>query len=476
MADPKSRIGLIETRVFLTTIIILGALYIFAGFASYFVPAGQYTESVVNGQVVEVYEQIEQTPIPIWKIILAPFLSVTGKNGPKIIVLILFIVLIGGSFSIMYKSGILPAVIIRLVERFKEQKSLFLILTIFLFSLLGSGFGCFEELIPLVIIFVPIAYRMGWDSVTGVALPFVSTGFGFAAAMFNPFTIGTAQKLADLPLFSGIYLRIPIFLITTTIVILYLIYYTRKIEKYPHRSLTYQSDRYLKKQMTLEQPASEDLNIKSPIIVMVVCLILVGSVVIGGMVIPIIKELAFPLIAIIFLIMGFGVGFTAGNGLKAVLKYFGKGLLDFSPTVIIILMAASTGYMIEIGNIMDTFLYHISNLIEGTSRGVAAILLYFFQMMMNFLIPSGTGQAILTIPIMAPLADLIGITRQTVVLAYQFGDGFSNMIWPTNPLVHIAIGLGGVSYKNWVKWILPIQICLFIVSCLFLLLAVSIKY
>ena len=209
---------------------------------------------------------------------------------------------------------------------------------------------------------------------------------------------------------------------------------------------------------------------------MVVCLILVGSVVIGGMVIPIIKELAFPLIAIIFLIMGFGVGFTAGNGLKAVLKYFGKGLLDFSPTVIIILMAASTGYMIEIGNIMDTFLYHISNLIEGTSRGVAAILLYFFQMMMNFLIPSGTGQAILTIPIMAPLADLIGITRQTVVLAYQFGDGFSNMIWPTNPLVHIAIGLGGVSYKNWVKWILPIQICLFIVSCLFLLLAVSIKY
>jgi len=476
MEQSKSRIGLIETKVFFTTILILGILYIFAGSASYFVPAGHYTESVVNDEAVKVYEQIEGTPIPIWKILLAPFLSVTGKNGPKIIVLILFIVLIGGSFSIMYKSGILPAVIVRLVKRFKDQKSLFLILTIFLFSLLGSGFGCFEELIPLIIIFVPIAYRMGWDSVTGVALPFVATGFGFAAALFNPFTIGTAQKLADLPLFSGIYLRIPIFLITTTIVILYLIYYTRKIEKNPQRSLTYHSDKHLKKQLTLEQPADETLNIKYPVIVMVVCLILVGSVVVGGMGIPMIKELAFPLIAVIFLIMGFGVGFTAGNDLKSVLKYFGKGLLDFSPTVIIILMAASTGYMIEIGNIMDTFLYHISNFIEGTSKGLAAILLYFFQMMMNFLIPSGTGQAILTIPIMAPLADLIGITRQTVVLAYQFGDGFSNMIWPTNPLVHIAIGLGGVSYKNWVKWILPIQICLFIVSVLFLLLAVSINY
>jgi uncharacterized ion transporter superfamily protein YfcC len=476
MANSKSRIGLIETRVFLTTILILGTLYIFAGFASYFIPAGQYSEKIVNDQTVKVYEKIDQTPIPIWKIILAPLLSVSGKNGPKILVLVLFIVLIGGSFSIMYKSGILPAIVMRLVERFSDRKTLFVILTVFIFSMLGSGFGCFEELIPMVIIFVPIAHRMGWDSITGVALPFVSTGFGFAAAMFNPFTIGTAQKLADLPLFSGIYLRVPIFIITTTLVALYLIFYIRKIENDPAKSMTFEADRYLKKELAPEQTIDANMTIRGPIIILTICLILVVSIVLGGMVVSIIKELAFPLIALVFLIMGFGVGFTAGNNYKTVFQYFGKGLLEFSPTIIIILMAASTGYMIEIGNIMDTLLYNISNFIQGTSKGLAAILLYFFQMMMNFLVPSGTGQAILTIPIMAPLADLIGITRQTVVLAYQFGDGFSNIIWPTNPLVHIAIGLGGVSYKTWFKWILPIQVCLFIVSCLFLLLAVAINY
>ncbi|HEX9975197.1 MAG TPA: hypothetical protein VGD14_24305 [bacterium] len=476
MPNTKSRIGLIETKVFLTTILILGTLYIFAGFASHFIPAGRYLEQTVNDKTIKIYTKITQTPIPIWKIIAAPFLSVTGKNGIKIVTLILFIVLIGGSFSIMYKSGILPVFVLRVVARFSGRKILFIVLTVFIFSLLGAGFGCFEELMPMVIIFVPIAYRMGWDSITGVALPLLSTGFGFSAAMFNPFTIGTAQKLADLPLFSGLYLRVPIFLITTTIVILYLIYYTRKIENDPTRSLTYETDRNLKQELALEQTVDQNITIRGPIIVMAICFVLLISVVLGGIVIPIIKEYSFPLIALVFLIMGFGVGFASGNKFKAVFKYFGKGLLDFSPTIIIILMAASTGYMIEIGNIMDTLLFHISNFIQGTSKGMAAILLYFFQMTMNFLVPSGTGLAILTIPIMAPLADLIGISRQTVVLAYQFGDGFSNIIWPTNPLLHIAIGFGSVSYKNWVKWILPIQLCLFIVCCLFLLLAVAINY
>ncbi|MCU0645084.1 MAG: TIGR00366 family protein [bacterium] len=476
MTKTKSRVGLIETKVFFTTLIILGTLYLVAGFASYFIPAGQYQENIVNDQPIKVYQRIAQTPIPVWKIIAAPLLSVTGKNGIKIITLILFIVLIGGSFSIMYQSGVLPALVIRIVERFRNRKTLFLVLTVFIFSLLGAGFGCFEELMPMIMIFVPIAYRMGWDSMTGVALPLLSTGFGFSAAMFNPFTVGTAQKLADLPLFSGLPLRLLIFLITTTLVIFYLIYYTRKIEKHPTRSLTHESDRFLKQKLSEEPGIDNNIMVQGPVIVMVICFILVITVVLGGMVIPIIKDYSFPMIALLFVIMGFGVGFASGDKSNAILKYFGKGLLDFSPTIIIILMAASTGYMIEIGNIMDTLLFHIANLIQGASQGMAAILLYFFQMLMNFLVPSGTGLAILTIPIMAPLADIIGISRQTVVLAYQFGDGFSNLIWPTNPLLHIAIGFGSVSYKNWVKWVLPIQLCLFIICCLFLLLAVAIHY
>jgi uncharacterized ion transporter superfamily protein YfcC len=151
-------------------------------------------------------------------------------------------------------------------------------------------------------------------------------------------------------------------------------------------------------------------------------------------------------------------------------------LVDFAPAIMLILMAASVGYLIEIGNIMDTMLLYVSDAIRGLGQGAAVISLYFFQTAMNMLVPSGTGQAVLTIPILAPLGDLIGISRQTVVLAFQFGDGFSNLIWPTNAMLLIALGLAGISYKDWFKWIWPLQIMLMLLSISFLLLAVAIGY
>lgn len=139
-------------------------------------------------------------------------------------------------------------------------------------------------------------------------------------------------------------------------------------------------------------------------------------------------------------------------------------------------MASSVGYLIEEGKIMDTILHSIATRVEGLGAGSAAIMLYLMQMAMNFLVPSGTGQAALTIPILAPLGDIIGVSRQTVILAFQFGDGFSNLIWPTNPMLLIAIGLGSVPYRTWLKWIIPIQLLLIIYSITFLLIAVHIGY
>jgi len=223
----------IELRVFLTTIIILGVMILIAGFSSYFIQAGELVPIVKEGKSVQVYNTIEQTPIPVWKILVSPLLCVTGKNGAKIIVLVLFILIIGGSFAILNKSGVLPGIVSGLVKRFSDRRQLFLIINVIVFSLMGSCLGILEEIAPLILIFVPLAHRMGWDSITGVAIPFLSAGFGFAAATFNPFTVGTAQKLADVALFSGLSLRIPIFILTTLTVILYLLYYTKKIEKKP---------------------------------------------------------------------------------------------------------------------------------------------------------------------------------------------------------------------------------------------------
>jgi uncharacterized ion transporter superfamily protein YfcC len=227
----------------------------------------------------------------------------------------------------------------------------------------------------------------------------------------------------------------------------------------------------------LQFNSSEHVRNRTAVVAYVVfCMALIVAVVVSGMFVPVVQELAFPLIAVVFLLMGVGTGVIARVGVGPVAKYFFRGLGDFAPAIVFILMAASVGYLIEIGNVMDTMLFYISQEVGSLGRYASALALYGFQMLMNLFVPSGTGQAVLTIPILAPLGDLVGLTRQTVVLAYQCGDGFSNLIWPTNPLLLIAIGLAGVSYREWFRFVIPLQVALVLISCLFLMLAVAINF
>lgn len=474
-ADDMNRTS-IPLKVLISTVIILGILIIAAGTATYIVPAGTFKEVTQDNHPVKVYQKVEQTPVPLWKIALAPILSLTGKNGPKIIVLLLFILFIGGSFSVMLYSGIIPTIMGKLVNRFWRQKTLLLMISIMIFSLMGSCLGILEELIPMIVLFIPLALSLGWDSLSGLAIVLLSLGFGFSAAMFNPFTLGTAQRLADLPLFSGLALRLALFIVTTSMVVFYLFRYVHRVENDPTISVTYATDLAMKRVLAPETTSDQIKNTRGIVVFIVFCFALIIGVVVGGAIIKSVQDLAFPLIMLIFLLMGIGSGLISGAGWKTVVRYFLKGLADFAPAIIIIPMAFAVGYLIEIGNVMDTILYTIAKSTMGFGKNTAALLLYFCQMFINFFVPSGSGQAALTIPILAPLGDLVGISRQTVVLAFQMGDGFSNLIWPTNPLLLIALGLAKVSYKDWFRWILPIQLALMAVCILFLILAVQINY
>jgi uncharacterized ion transporter superfamily protein YfcC len=174
--------------------------------------------------------------------------------------------------------------------------------------------------------------------------------------------------------------------------------------------------------------------------------------------------------------MGFSVGLVSGYQFKKVFKLFKDGLIDFSPAIILILMASSIGWLIVEGNIMATMMHFVSLKTQGLSREMSAILMYLFQLFMNFLVSSGSGQAMLTIPIMSQLGDVLGLTRQITVLAFQLGDGFSHAFWPTNPLLMVVIGLAGIRYKDWFKFMLPLQLILAMTSIIFLLIAVKINY
>ena len=455
----------IEGRVYLTTIIILILLITAAGILVSYVPRGEFVSTGETPDQDREYRDLGKASIPVWKIVLSPLLSLTGSSGPRIIVLILFILIIGGSFSVMNKSGLLPAILDSLVTRFYRNKKILLFITVVFFSLIGSALGILEEVVPLILIFVPLAIKLGWDPFTGIAIPFLSAGIGFAAATFNPFTLGTAQRLAGIPLFSGLSLRFPLFIVTTLLVVIFLLRYTAKFDK--TNSVT---------EPLVPDGGNSFRNLKKAVVFIIICFSGLALLVAAGNFYTPLSDYSFPIIALIFLIMGIGVGVISGGGGKTIASYFFSGTLSFAPAIILILLAAAVGYIIETGGILPTLLNYVSPRLASLGRGGGALLLYFVQMGINFFIPSGSGQAVLTIPILAPLGDLIGVSRQTVVLAFQFGDGFSNLLWPTNPMLLIALGLAGIGYKDWLKKVLPLQGILFLICCGVLLLAVSIGY
>jgi uncharacterized ion transporter superfamily protein YfcC len=460
----------------LSTLIILALLVALAGASTHFIPAGKYEDAMQNGQMVKVYQQIDPAPVPIWKIVLAPVLALTGKNGPKIIVIFALIVILGGSFTILIKTGVINEMLARLERSFSDRKILLLTICAFGCAFLCSTFGMMEEFLPVLIIFVPFAIRLGWDDITGFAVILLMVGFGFAAATFNPFTVGVAQTLANIPLFSGVGLRILFFIVVISISIFYIVRYARKIEKNPEKSVTRSEQNPFQEQAEMDLKIGQVRNARAIMLLVLGCfLVLAASVGIGTKV-KIVGDLIMIILLLVFLVLGFGAGILSGAGIRKVVKHFFKGLGTFSPAIPVIMLAFSVSYLVEIGLVMDTILHFIATSLEGFGRHGGAVILFFSQMLINFFVPSGSGQAALTIPILAPLGDIIGVSRQTVVLAYQMGDGFSNMLWPTHPLLMIGLGFAGIRYTKWIRWSLPLHLLIMLICVGFLIVAVEIGY
>lgn len=454
---PAPRAAYIEARVFATTAAFLTALVLLAGLAGRLLPAGE----IVTLDGAPTWRPIAADPVPWWGVLTAPIRVLGGPDGPKLIVLTLFILLIGGSFAVLDRGGVLPALLARLAARYADRRRRLLLVNVVAFALIGSTLGILEEIVPLILLYVPLARRFGWDPRVGMAIPFLSAGMGFSAATFNPFTVGTAQKLAGLPLFSGLGLRVAFLAVTITLVALFLLWRTRG----DHAAAA--------------EPVAAPPPLARPRATLgwlAAGLALVFVIVLAGARVAAIQDLAFPLIGLVFVAMGVGGGLIAGVAPRRVLGDFTRGLAAFAPAVALILLAGSVGFLISEAGVMATLVARLAALVDGWSQSAAAVAIYASQMLVNLAVPSGTGQAVLTIPVLAPLGDLIGLSRQTVVLAFQCGDGFSNMLWPTNPMLLIALGLARVSWRDWFVWVLPLQLALAAASVGVLLVAVATGY
>jgi uncharacterized ion transporter superfamily protein YfcC len=463
-------------RTFISAVLILACLIIIAGVLTHLVPGGEFQREIADGREIIVpgtFRYTEAKGLPVWRWFTAPVEVLWGPDSLMIISIILFILIIGGAFAILDETGVLAAAIGNVVAALGHRKYLLLgIITLF-FMLFGSLLGILEEIVPLVPLAVALAWSLGWDSLTGLGMSLLATGFGFAAGISNPFSIGVAQRIANLPPFSGAGFRAGVFVLVYLVLMVFLVRHAKRVEKNPQVSPVWQEDAHAR-----ATEGSRDLQMakaeKASLIWFACTLLAILGLIITASQIPGLSDYTMPLVALLFLIGGLGAGLLAKRGWK-VFQTFARGAMGILPGTVLILMAMSVKYIITSGGIMDTVLHQASEVISQTSAAGASLLIYVVVLVLNFFIGSATAKAFLVMPLITPLADLVGVTRQVAVLAFAFGDGFSNVLYPTNPVLLIALGLTVVSYPKWFRWVIGLQLAVLALTALLLLAAVAIN-
>lgn len=483
--DVSLKIG---KRTFLIAFAILLLLMVTVGVLTQVVPTGSYAREVVNGKetIVQDSFQLKEVPrLPVYRWFTAPFEVLLSSDGAVIIVIILFLLAVGMAFSLLERSGIMALFIVGVVRRFSRMKYLLMAIIVFAFMLLGAVLGTFEENIALVPLLIALSYCMGWDTLVGLGMSLLASCFGFTAAISNPFSIAITQRIAGLPLYSGFGYRLVIFLVYFGVVYLFLYRYARKIEKTPEKSLVYAEDQHLREkyrdvgsvqQMLNAKTAQEYKRIKAAGAVFTVFVLLILGIILAASVVPALSDVSLPAIGLLMFVGGLIAASVAGVPGKERLHILGRAAVGIAPGIVLILMAMSVKFIINNGGIMDTILYYTAGQIMHTSPYVAILLVYALILLLELFVGSSSAKAFLVMPLIAPLSDLVGLTRQTSVMAFCFGDGFSNIIYPTNPVLLICLGLTVVTYTKWMRWTLKLQLLSFGLACVFLLIGVATHY
>lgn len=471
----------ISQRAFIQSALILFVLMMIAGVLTLVVPAGQYTRLEVDGRETidpASFQFTARPEYPIWRWFVAPLEVLGSESGLTVIVIIVVLFFAGGAFAVLDKTGTLKAFIGRIVRRFREQKYLLLWMVSLAFMFLGATLGTFEEVVLLVPVMIALSYSLGWDALVGLGMSILATNMGFSAAISNPYTLGVAQGLAELPLFSGAWLRIIVFIVIYLLFGWFLSAYARRIDRDPAASLVHGEDAAEREKYkgTDASLIEEDPKQNRAMNFFGLFLLFVFAVMLMGPFVPAISDYALPLVGILFLIGGLGAGFLSGAGGKKVWQGLVEGWGGLAPSVPLILMAASIRYIIDSGGVTDTLLHAAAEPFRQLGGFPAALVVYALALGIEFFIASGSAKAFLMMPILLPLADLVGVTRQTTVLAYIFGDGFSNLAYPTNPVLLISLGLTVVSYPKWIRWTAKLWVGVILVTVAFLGIAVAIHY
>ena len=432
---------------------------------TWLLPAGQYDTQDRDGRTYTVagsYHAVESSPQGIAAVLTAP-----AKGFKDCADIIVFIFITGAIFTILERTGTVNAVIMGtsyLFSRREKLKKWFIPASMVLFSMGGAVFGMEEETLIFIPLFIPLALSLGYDSVVGVSIPFLGAWAGFCAAFMNPFTVGISQGIAQLPLYSGLGYRLLVWFICTVVIIAFVTWYGEKIRKNPRQSITYDIDQERRKNLDLTVVQKPQFK-RSHIIISIVFALGMIGLVIGVAV----YEWYIVEISGLFLGVGLLCALIARLSLNQTTDAIIDGARSMVSVAVMLALARAIVVVASDGRILDTVLHGIATMIGHLHPLAAVDGMFVAHSFLNFFIASGSGQAVLTMPVMIPLSDLMHISPQLSILAYQFGEGWTNAIIPTAPVTMAALGMAGIPWLKWARWNIKLQIILAVLSMLLLI-------
>ncbi|PTK60406.1 C4-dicarboxylate ABC transporter permease [Staphylococcus nepalensis] len=442
-------------------------IIVVASLLTYIIPAGEYAREKKDGQTLVVsgsYQEVSQQGVSFFDIFRAiPEGLISGGE------IVFYIFLVGGAFGIVHKTGAFENGVNKAMNVLGSYKALMIPLTMTIFSILGFSIGLAEETIIFVPIGIIIARTLGYDAMTGAAMVILGASSGFIGGMLNPFTVGVAQSVAELTLFSGWGLRSVIYVFILLAAVTTVMLYARKVKHDSSKSIVYELEQTESQSgKAIETPRfTKRQGIGLLLIVAAIVLNVYGIFTYGW---------SFNEMSANFLLAGLLAGVIGGLGINGTFEAMIEGMKDILFGAMIVGFAKGIIYILENGHIIDTIVYGMTTLLADVPSSMVIITMFVLQFFLNFFIPSGSGQALTTMPLMVPISDLLNINRQITVLAFQYGDAISNVLFPTSAILMGALAVGKITYTQWLKFAWKLIVVWVVICCIGMSIALMIGY
>lgn len=446
----------LSIKTFIQVVVLLFVLMLAAIVLTYVIPKGEFGVNADGTTNYLDYKPVEGTKgIPIWKGLLAPILVFASPNGLTLIMLSLFLVTVFATFQVMNDVGGIRALVGAVAERFRKRRALLLCMIALVFMAFGAFLGLFEEMLSMLPIVTALCVLIGYDSFTGFLVCIIACGFGFASAITNPFTVLLASEIIGANPMESIWYRIVIFAVMYLLLLGFVFLYVKRLRKDPASSLTLAHDEGLRAAGREDEtnpiaPQDEKRIRLTYIVFLLVCL---GLIILCST-LPALRDYTVVVLIAYFLIFGLLAGFLSAKAAKPVLKSFLNGVVGALPTIVFIALASSIKYIFDEGTIMPTIVHSINTVVSGHSPFVVALVLYAIILVLEFFISSSTAKAILVMGMLAVVS--VPLSKQMLVLIYTFADGYTNVLFPTSPVLLISLSMIGVDYFKWVKKSVPL--------------------